>query len=289
MVLKRSIPDRSLVSAIFSESDDVEPTGLSTAYRQISTAITSEITATNAEVPVLHIHRRALLATLATATILPIQDASAQQTMGPFTLDPLPYPATQNEPYIDAETMTLHHDRHHAAYVANLNAAIATHGALAKMPLPDVLAGLNTLPEDVRAAVRNNGGGHANHTMFWQIMGGRGGEPEGDIRNAIDRDLGGFTKLQEDFNAAGSRIFGSGWVFVTVSKDGKLSLTTRPNQDTPLMDGERVLLGNDVWEHSYYLKYRNRRPDYLKAWWNVLNWEVIAQRYAAATAGTLGV
>ena len=121
--------------------------------------------------------------------------------------------------------------------------------------------------------MRNNGGGHANHTMFWQIMGGSGGEPAGELKAAIERDLGGVQKMQEDFNAAGGRVFGSGWVFVTVAPDGKLALVTKPNQDTPLMDGQRVLLGNDVWEHAYYLKYQNRRPDYLKAWWNVVNWQ----------------
>jgi Fe-Mn family superoxide dismutase len=137
--------------------------------------------------------------------------------------------------------------------------------------------------------VRNNGGGHANHTMFWQIMGGSGGEPSGELKSAVDRDLGGLQKLQGDFNAAGEKQFGSGWVFVTVDRSGKLGLTTRPNQDTPLMDGQRVLMGNDVWEHAYYLKYQNRRADYLKAWWNVLDWNRIGERYAAARAGTLTI
>jgi Fe-Mn family superoxide dismutase len=137
--------------------------------------------------------------------------------------------------------------------------------------------------------VRNNGGGHANHTMFWQIMGGSGGEPGGELKQAIDRDLGGVAKMQEDFNAAGGRVFGSGWVFVTVDQAGKLALVTKPNQDSPLMDGQRVLLGNDVWEHAYYLKYQNRRADYLKSWWNVVNWDKVAERYAAAKAGTLTI
>ncbi|WP_407520668.1 superoxide dismutase [Methylobacterium oryzisoli] len=239
----------------------------------------------------VQLHRRALLATLAgAATALQSRPGLAQQApAGPFTLDPLPYPAAKNEPHIDAETMELHHGKHHQAYVTNLNAAVAKHGDLAKKPLPDLLANLSAVPEDVRTAVRNNGGGHANHTMFWQIMGGSGGEPTGDLKAAIDRDLGGLAKLQEDFNAAGGRVFGSGWVFVTVAKDGKLALTSRPNQDTPLMDGQRVLMGNDVWEHAYYLKYRNRRPDYLKAWWNVVDWGKVGQRYAAAKAGTLTI
>ena len=238
----------------------------------------------------IQLHRRAALATLAGAAIaLRSRPSPAQDAAGPFVLDPLPYAAAQNEPHIDAETMTIHHDRHHAAYVANLNAAVAKHGQLGKTPLPQLLANLGAVPEDVRTAVRNNGGGHANHSMFWRIMGGRGGEPKGELKVAIDRDLGGLAKLQEDFNAAGGRVFGSGWIFVTVSRDGKLALATRPNQDTPLMDGQRVLMGNDVWEHAYYLKYRNRRPDYLKAWWNVVNWETVSERFAAAKAGTLGV
>jgi Fe-Mn family superoxide dismutase len=137
--------------------------------------------------------------------------------------------------------------------------------------------------------VRNSGGGHANHTMFWQIMGGKGGKPSGEVAAAIDRDLGGLEKFQNDFNAAGGRVFGSGWVFVTVTKDGKLAMESKPNQDTPLMDGKKVLLGNDVWEHAYYLTYQNRRPDYLKAWWNVVNWDKIGERYAAAKAGTLTI
>ena len=151
------------------------------------------------------------------------------------------------------------------------------------------MANLNAVPEPVRTSVRNNGGGHANHTMFWQIMGGSGGEPQGELKSAIERDFGSVQKLQDEFNAAGARLFGSGWVFVTVTPDGKLALVTKPNQDTPLMDGQRVLMGNDVWEHAYYLKYQNRRADYLQAWWNVVNWDAIGQRYAQAKAGTLGV
>ncbi|MBX6746672.1 MAG: superoxide dismutase, partial [Acetobacteraceae bacterium] len=145
------------------------------------------------------------------------------------------------------------------------------------------------VPESVRTAVRNNAGGHANHSMFWEIMGGKGGAPTGELAQAIDRDLGGLDKLKADFNAMGARVFGSGWVFVTVDRNGKLALTSRPNQDTPLMDGGRVLMGNDVWEHAYYLKYQNRRPDYLAAWWNVVDWDKVASRYAAAKAGRLTI
>ena len=208
---------------------------------------------------------------------------------GPFVLEPLPYPTAANEPHVDAKTMEVHHDKHHAAYVRNLNTAVAQHPDLAKMPLSDLLAGLDKAPADIRTSLRNNGGGHANHTMFWQIMGGQGGEPTGEIRAAIDRDLGGFAGMQSDFEAAGTRQFGSGWVFVTVARDGKLALAAKPNQDTPMMEGGRVLFGNDVWEHAYYLTYQNRRADYLKAWWNVVNWPKVAERYAAAKAGTLAI
>jgi Fe-Mn family superoxide dismutase len=234
--------------------------------------------------------RRHLLtgATLLAASAA-IPRAWAQAPSGPFKLDPLPYAPSKNEPHIDAQTMEIHHGRHHAAYVNNLNAALSQNAEAAKMPLQDMLANLSKVPESIRTAVRNNGGGHANHTMFWQIMGGSGGEPSGELKAAVDRDLGGFQKFQADFNTAGERQFGSGWVFVTVSRDGKLALVTKPNQDTPLMDGQRVLMGNDVWEHAYYLKYQNRRPEYLKAWWNVLDWNRIGQRYAAAKAGTLTV
>jgi Fe-Mn family superoxide dismutase len=185
--------------------------------------------------------------------------------------------------------MELHHGKHHAAYVNNLNAALGQNAEAARMPLHEMLAKLGQVPESIRTTIRNSGGGHANHTMFWQIMGGPGGEPSGELKSAIERDLGGFQKFQADFNTAGERQFGSGWVFVTVERDGRLALTSRPNQDTPLMDGKLVLMGNDVWEHAYYLKYQNRRADYLKAWWNVLDWGRIGERYAAARAGTLTV
>jgi Fe-Mn family superoxide dismutase len=238
------------------------------------------------------LHRRSILAGFGALAAAPlVRPAFAQNPApsGPFRLDPLPYAANKNEPHIDAQTMELHHGRHHAAYVNNLNTALKDHGELAKKPLEELLADLNSVPEAVRTVIRNNGGGHANHTMFWQIMGGSGGEPTGDVKAAIDRDLGGYAKLTEDFNAAGGRVFGSGWVFVTVDKSGKLALVSKPNQDTPLMEGSRVLFGNDVWEHAYYLKYQNRRPDYLKAWWNVVNWPKVAERYAAAKAGTLSI
>lgn len=209
---------------------------------------------------------------------------------GPFTLPPLPYEPAALEPHIDATTMGLHHDKHHATYVTNLNKALADHGELAKLPLEQLIAKLDEIPDTVRTAIRNNGGGHANHSMFWQIMGAPGGPaPEGELKAAIDADLGGLEKLQSDFNTAGTKVFGSGWVFVTAEKDGKLALVSKPNQDTPIMEGKRVLIGNDVWEHAYYLKYQNKRADYLKAWWNVVNWKAVGERYAAAKAGTLTI
>ena len=214
---------------------------------------------------------------------------AAPAATGPFTLPPLGYAFNVLEPHIDAKTMEIHHDRHHAAYVGNLNTLAKTNPQLAASDIPSVLGNLNGLGDDIKTAVRNNLGGHANHTMFWQIMGPNGGKPEGELLAAIDKDLGGMEKFQTDFNAAGGRQFGSGWVFVTVAKDGKLAIETRPNQDNPIMDGKRALLGNDVWEHAYYLNYQNRRADYLKAWWNIVNWSKVAERFAAAKAGTLGV
>ncbi len=240
------------------------------------------------------INRRALLRAAGTASVLAAMPmaasrAFAEEISGPFTLPALPYDFKALEPHIDATTMEIHHDRHHAAYVKNLNAALKDHAELAKLPLEQLLAKLGDAPEAVRTALRNNGGGHANHSMFWQIMGAGGDAPEGDVKAAIERDFGGLEKLQEQFNGAGAKVFGSGWVFVTVDKDGKLALVSKPNQDTPLMDGGRVLFGNDMWEHAYYLKYQNKRADYLKAWWNVVNWKTIGERYAAAKAGTLTI
>ena len=157
------------------------------------------------------------------------------------------------------------------------------------MPLHELLARLAEVPESVRATVRNNGGGHANHSMFWQVMGGQGGAPSGELLAAVNRDLGGMEAMRAAFNRMGVGQFGSGWVFVTVEPSGKLGLAARANQDTPLMEGGRVLLGNDVWEHAYYLNYRNRRADYLAAWWNVVNWDAVAARYVRARAGTLKI
>ena len=246
----------------------------------------------------LTILRRTTLFTGAAALVMPgARKAAAQVAPAsvvvdpyyPFVLPPLPYAATANEPSIDVQTMELHHDKHHAAYVANLNAAVKDHPQVAAMKLTKILGKLNELPETIRTAVRNNGGGHAWHSMFWTVMGGKGGDPDGELAAAIARDFGSFAQLKTDFNKAGLGQFGSGWAVVLVDSSGKLSLAARPNQDSPMMEGKHVLFGNDVWEHAYSLKYQNRRADYLAAWWNVVNWPVVAERYAAAEAGTLGI
>jgi superoxide dismutase, Fe-Mn family len=196
------------------------------------------------------------------------------------TLPPLPYPTNALEPHIDAQTMEIHHGKHHNAYVTNLNAALEKAPELADKSLEDLLRNLNSVPEAVRTAVRNNGGGHWNHTQFWQTMGPNGGGgPTGKLADAINAAFGDFEKFKEAFNAAGVGRFGSGWVWL-VNEGGKLAITSTPNQDNPLMDGKAPpILGNDVWEHAYYLKYQNRRPDYLKAWWNTVNWEEVGKRY----------
>jgi Fe-Mn family superoxide dismutase len=197
-------------------------------------------------------------------------------------LPPLPYANNALEPHIDAQTMEIHHDKHHNTYVTNLNNAIAGNAELEALSALDLIQNLDKVPEDKRTAVRNNGGGHVNHTMFWEIMGPNSGSPSGTLAAAIDRDLGGLDALKEAVNKAGAGRFGSGWAWVVV-KDGKLSVTSTPNQDNPLMDGSGTpILGVDVWEHAYYLKYQNKRPDYLTAWWNVVNWEAVAKRYTDA-------
>jgi Fe-Mn family superoxide dismutase len=192
---------------------------------------------------------------------------------------PLPYDYAALEPYIDAQTMTLHHDKHHAAYVNNLNAALEKHPQLASRGVEDLLRDINSVPEDIRTAVRNNGGGHMNHTMFWQIMKPKGGgPPTGRIGDEIKKAFGSFEDFQKQFNDAGAKRFGSGWVWLVKSKAGKLEVISTANQDNPIIDGHHAIMGNDVWEHAYYLKYQNRRPEYLAAWWNVVNWDEINKR-----------
>lgn len=239
----------------------------------------------------LTMNRRMLLASTGAMMLSGLTARVAfAQADGPHVLAPLPYAADALEPYIDARTMEIHHGRHHQAYVNNLNNALADYPDLAALPLQDLIGDLAAVPEAIRNAVRNNGGGHANHAMFWEIMSpDGGGEPQGDVAEAINRDLGGFEQMKADFRAAGLGVFGSGWAFVTVDGDGRLAITARPAQDTPLMDGGRVLFGNDVWEHAYYLHYQNRRGDYLDAWWNVVDWARIADRYAAARDGSLTI
>jgi len=196
-----------------------------------------------------------------------------------FTLPALPYANDALEPHIDAKTMEIHHDKHHQAYVNNLNAAIEKAPELQGKSLDDLMRGINSVPESVRTAVRNNGGGHWNHSLFWQIMGpGKGGEPSGKLADAIKSAFGDFSKFKEQFAAAGAGRFGSGWAWL-INDGGKLSITSTPNQDNPLMEGKNAILGLDVWEHAYYLKYQNKRPDYIAAWWNVVNWDAVAERY----------
>jgi len=199
-----------------------------------------------------------------------------------FELPALPYASNALEPHIDAQTMEIHHGKHHNAYVTNLNKALEGHSDLQSKSLEQLLTSLDSLPESIRTAVRNNGGGHANHSMFWQIMGPNGGgEPTGALAEAINSAFGSFSQFKEQFAAAAAGRFGSGWAWLVVAPDGSLSITSTPNQDTPVMEGKNPILGLDVWEHAYYLKYQNRRPDYVAAFWNVVNWDEVARRYAA--------
>ncbi len=203
--------------------------------------------------------------------------------MAKHELPALPYAFDALEPHIDKQTMEIHHGRHHQTYVNNLNKALEGHADLAEKSLEDLLRNLDEVPESIRGAVRNNGGGHANHTLFWQIMSPNGGgNPTGEIASAIDSTFGSFEKFKEEFTKAATTRFGSGWAWLVVKKDGSLAVTSTPNQDTPLMEGDTPILGIDVWEHAYYLKYQNKRPDYIEAWWNVVNWEEVNKRYLAA-------
>ena len=194
----------------------------------------------------------------------------------------LPYAHDALEPHIDARTMEIHHGKHHNAYVTNLNNAIAGNADLEAKSIDDLIADLDAVPEDIRGAVRNNGGGHANHSFFWASMGpGKGGAPSGKLAEAIDAELGGFDAFKEAFAKAGATRFGSGWAWLSVS-GGKLEVSSTPNQDSPVMEGKTPLLGLDVWEHAYYLNYQNRRPDYIAAFWNVVDWDAVGARYDAA-------
>jgi len=197
-----------------------------------------------------------------------------------FDLPALPYAYNALEPHIDEQTMRIHHDKHHGAYVTNLNAAIDKHPELAGKSIDDLLRAINSVPEDIRTAVRNNGGGHANHAMFWEIMGpGGGGDPKGALGDAIQSTFGSFDAFKDQVNKAAIGRFGSGWAWL-VNAGGKLSIESTANQDNPMMEGKKPILGIDVWEHAYYLKYQNRRADYCGAWWNVVNWQAVAARFA---------
>ena len=200
-----------------------------------------------------------------------------------YELPPLPYPSDALEPHIDAKTMEIHHDKHHQAYITNANNALKDHPELAAKPVDELIANLGAVPEAIRTAVRNNAGGHSNHSFFWKILGpNAGGEPKGKLAEAIKSTFGGFEPFKEKLQAAGAGRFGSGWAWLVLDKEGKLAIISTPNQDSPIMDGLKPVFGVDVWEHAYYLKYQNRRPDYLKAVWAVVDWEAVGAHYDAA-------
>lgn len=233
----------------------------------------------------------ALLSACSTPAAKPAEDSSAKQLApeviapqtGPHKLAPLPYAYDALEPYIDAQTMQIHYGRHHNGYVTNLNKALEAHPELANKSVEELLRGINDVPEAIRTAVRNNGGGHANHTLFWSVMApNAGGAPTGALAEAINAEFGSFDEFKTKFAAAAATRFGSGWAWLNVTADGQLEITSSANQDSPLMDGKTPILGLDVWEHAYYLKYQNRRPDYVGAFWSVVSWDAVAKNYAAA-------
>ncbi|MGD9853545.1 MAG: superoxide dismutase [Planctomycetaceae bacterium] len=200
-----------------------------------------------------------------------------------YSLPDLPYPKDALEPHIDARTMEIHHGKHHNAYITNVNKALEGHSELASKPIEDLMRGLGSVPEAIRTAVRNNGGGHANHSLFWTILSPKGGgAPAGALAEAIKGTFGSFDNFKQEFANAAATRFGSGWAWLSVKADGGLQLESTPNQDTPLSEGRTPILGLDVWEHAYYLHYQNRRPDYIAAFWNIVNWDEVAKRFAAA-------
>ena len=200
-----------------------------------------------------------------------------------YELPPLPYPFAALEPHIDAKTMEIHHDKHHQTYITNANNALKDYPELAAKPVEELLANLSAVPEAIRTAVRNNAGGHANHSFFWKILGpNAGGSPKGKLAETINSTFGSFDQFKEKFQAAGAGRFGSGWAWLVVNKENKLEITSTANQDNPISDGLKPILGVDVWEHAYYLHYQNRRPEYLKAFWNVVNWDEVQKNYEAA-------
>ena len=225
------------------------------------------------------------LATMACATLtnlgLSRANAAPGTAAGPFQLPPLPYPSDALEPYIDAATMELHHGKHHAAYVNNANRALSDHPQLANKSVEELISHLDAVPEQVRTTLRNNAGGHYNHSLFWQMMKKGGGQPRGELSRSIESTFSSLDKFKEQFTAAATRVFGSGWAWLVKTSDGKLVIETSPNQDSPIManGSKAILLGLDVWEHAYYLKYQNRRADYIAAWFNVVNWDFVADRF----------
>src|ERR1043166_2116396 len=227
--------------------------------------------------------RSALLTATVAAAAWPLrlvaQAGAPAAPTGPFQLPPLPYAFDALEPHIDAKTMEIHHDRHHQAYVTNLNKALAGHEGLAKESIEHLLRHLDDAPESIRTAVRNQGGGHYNHSLFWQMMKkDGGGAPAGSLARAMDKHFHNLAGFKEEFSAAATKVFGSGWAWLVLD-DKELKIASTPNQDSPLMRGQHPLLGLDVWEHAYYLKYQNKRPDYIAAWFNVINWDFVAERY----------
>jgi Fe-Mn family superoxide dismutase len=215
----------------------------------------------------------------------PLSDNKQNQGTQTFKLPPLPYAYNALEPHIDTKTMQFHHDKHHATYVKNLNTVLSKYPQLKSKSAEDLLRNLNSVPKDIRTTIRNNGGGHLNHSMFWEIMSPRGGgEPKGAIAKAIQESFSSFNAFKQQFNEAGSKHFGSGWAWLVRGKDGKLQVMSTANQDSPLMEGIFPIMGNDLWEHAYYLKYQNRRADYLNAWWNVVNWNEVNKRFERAMA-----
>lgn len=218
------------------------------------------------------------------AQAVPVASPDGELGATPAELPPLPYDYSALEQVIDAETMRLHHDRHHAAYVNNLNEALQAYPDLQGSSVESLLRDLESVPEDIRTTVRNNGGGHLNHTIFWQIMSpDGGGQPTGEIAQAIEQTFGSFEEFQTQFNEAGSDRFGSGWVWLVRNGDGQLEIVSTPNQDSPIMEGQYPIMGNDVWEHAYYLRYQNQRGEYLENWWNVVNWPEVNRRFQLAS------
>jgi len=229
------------------------------------------------------VKKTALAAAAVSVAALPAKlSAQAAAPTGPFKLPPLPYAFDALEPHIDAKTMEIHHDRHHAAYVTNLNKALAGQGALAEKSIEEIVRHLEDIPGNTRMAIRNNGGGHYNHTLFWQMMKKNGGgEPKGALARAIDQKFGNFAKFKEEFAATAMKTFGSGWAWLVLDQK-QLNLVSTPNQDNPIAQGQHVLLGLDVWEHAYYLKYQNKRADYVSAFFNVIHWDFVAERFEKA-------